>query len=77
MPYPRGLQWCGWVQTNRATRAESLQRLQREDLLADYLARQQELAKKLGARPMTNEEFLGANGRVNVLDSDGASQGGS
>jgi RND family efflux transporter MFP subunit len=58
-------------------RAEALQRLQREDLLADYLARQQELAKTLGARPMTNEEFLGANGRVDVLESGRASQGGS
>lgn len=44
-------------------RVAALQRLQREDLLENYLARQQRLAKALGSRPFTNEEFLGASPR--------------
>lgn len=42
-------------------RVEALQRLQREDLLESYLAKQQRLAKELGPRPMTNEAFLGSS----------------
>ncbi len=42
-------------------RVEYLQRLQREDLLEGYLAKQQELARTIGARPQTNEEFLGSD----------------
>lgn len=41
-------------------RVAELQGLQREDLLAGYLERQQRLAQLIGARPLDNEEFLGS-----------------
>jgi len=65
------------VRVTTWARVEALQRLQREDLLEDYLRRQQEIAGRLGARPMTNEEFLGANGRTDVTSADGSDEGGS
>lgn len=60
------------VRVTTLERVERLQRLQREDLLKDYLARQQELARKLGPRPMTNEEFLGS-GEPPAEPSEGGS----
>jgi hypothetical protein len=51
------------VRSTTWERVAALQSLQREDLLEDYLARQQRLAKALGSRPFTNEEFLGATPR--------------
>lgn len=41
-------------------RVAELQSLQREDILNDYLAKQQRLAKMLGPRPLSNEEYLGS-----------------
>lgn len=45
-------------------RVMELQTLQREDVLEDYLARQQRLAQTIGARPFTNEQFLGDHARA-------------
>ncbi|MDX1582928.1 MAG: efflux RND transporter periplasmic adaptor subunit [Thermoanaerobaculia bacterium] len=54
-------------------RVAELQNLQREDLLENYLAKQQRLAQLLGARPLSNEEFLGSATPVdpeNVVPAD-------
>lgn len=55
-------------------RVVELQSLQREDLLEEYLAKQQRLARILGPRPLSNEEFLGSSAPVDperVLPADG------
>lgn len=55
-------------------RVAELQSLQREDLLDDYLAKQQRLARLLGSRPLSNEEFLGSATPIDpehVVPADG------
>ena len=53
-------------------RVMELQGLQREDLLADFLDRQQRLARERGAKPPSNEEFLQASPTTgNVGDTSG------
>lgn len=55
-------------------RVAELQNLQREDLLADYLAKQQRLAEMIGKRPLGNEEFLGSGAPIDpnpVVPADG------
>lgn len=42
-------------------RVAELQSLQRDDLLEEFLDKQQRLARTIGARPLTNEEFLGSS----------------
>lgn len=60
------------VRTSTWERVESLQRLQREDVLRAYLERQAELAKTLGARPMSNEEFLGGGAAAAPVTQGGS-----
>lgn len=56
-------------------RVVELQSLQREDLLEGYLAKQQRLARILGPRPLSNEEFLGSAAPVDPETVNDAAEG--